>query len=303
MPDTKQHHIVCKHEQHNVRVAFWLHGDANSDHVIVCVHGLTRLATDFDALAAGLLQDAVARGLPTPRIVCIDVPGRGGSDWLPNPEWYQVPVYASLMLQVLAQLQPIRKLDWVGTSMGGLIGLAVAATQNTPLWPLSVPLHKMVLNDVGPEIAWEAVQRIGDYVADTGHFATLDQGLQYLEGRCAPFGPHTPEQWRALNTPALVPHAAGGWRLHYDPAIAQVFTHVTPESFAQGTEVLWQVYDGLTLPLLVVRGADSDLLPAAAARAMQQRGPHAQLVEFAGVGHAPTLVQPEQIAAVSHFLL
>ncbi len=287
-------------------MAFWQWGDAQAKHVILCVHGLTRQGRDFDALAQALLADAARRGRPPLRIVCPDVPGRGQSEWLRDPALYQVPVYAGAMLQLLAHLHrqaPVARLDWVGTSMGGLIAFGVAVAQGTSAWPLPAPLHKLVLNDVGPAITWESIERIGSYVADTGHYASEQDGIDRLRERFVNFGPHSSAQWEALNRPMLRVLPDGGWTMHYDPAIAKVFGNVSREAFEQGSELLWQVYDALTVPTLLLRGADSDLLTRDAAHAMQQRGPCAQLVEFAGVGHAPTLVQPDQTAAVCRFLL
>lgn len=278
-------------------MAYWQWGDASAAHVVICVHGLSRQGRDFDVLAQALCGRA-----KTPiRVVCPDVAGRGQSDWLRDPMGYQVPNYAADMLALLAQLKP-DTLDWVGTSMGGLIGLVVCGQ---PGLPLPVKVRRLVLNDVGPVIQWQALQRIGQYLGETGRFATVQQAADAMRLISTTFGPHTPAQWLALSAPMVKPinDGSGALTLHYDPAIALPFDKVTPDSAAQGEAMLWQLYDAITAQTLLVRGAQSDLLSHDTAMAMTQRGPKARLVEFAGVGHAPTLVQGDQVAAVTDFLL
>jgi pimeloyl-ACP methyl ester carboxylesterase len=283
------------------RMAYWewnATGDPVHPHVVVCVHGLSRQGRDFDTLARALSPHA--------RVVCPDVVGRGQSDWLADPMGYQIPQYAADMLALVAQLHqqgPITTLDWVGTSMGGLIGMAVAGQ---PGLPLPVPVRRLVLNDVGPVIQWEALQRIGLYLGQTVRFDSLQQAADAMWAISTSFGPHTPEEWLALSRAMVRPlpqEGGGGMTLHYDPAIAVPFKALTQESAVAGETVLWQLYDHITARTLVLRGAQSDLLSPATAQAMAQRGPRAQRVEFAGVGHAPTLVAADQVAAVTGFLL
>ncbi|HON30567.1 MAG TPA: alpha/beta hydrolase, partial [Ottowia sp.] len=276
--------------------------DAAAAHLVVCVHGLSRQGRDFDVLARALLARAAAQGQAL-RVVCPDVVGRGDSDWLKEPMGYQFPTYVGDMLTLLgtlAQQAPIARLDWVGTSMGGLIGLMLAGA---PDLPLPLPMRRLVLNDVGPVIEWQALQRIGQYLGKSGPFESVEAGAARLRELAPGFGPHTDAQWLALSRPMLRPAPQGGWRLHYDPAIAVPYAAVTEESSAQGEALLWQLYDQVTAETLVLRGADSDLLSAATARAMQARGPRPRVLEFAGVGHAPTLVADDQVAAVCDFLL
>ncbi len=310
-------------------MAYWQWGRPDSAHVVVCVHGLSRQGRDFDVLARTLCEQA-QDGI---RVVCPDVVGRGESDWLKDPMGYQLRTYASDMLAMLSQLQSqatVGSLDWVGTSMGGLIGLAVCGTPGLsvagppqgakapsggsaarepasagiPLLP--APVRRLVLNDVGPAIQWEAIVRIGTYLGKAGHFGSVQEAADAMWAISQSFGPHTREQWLALSRPMLrrVSSAADAlWRLHYDPAIAIPFKQETEESARQGEDVLWHLYDNIKAETLVIRGKQSDLLSPQTAQAMTARGPRARLVEFEGVGHAPTLTAADQVAAVAGFLL
>ena len=282
-------------------MAYWQWGNPAAAHVVVCVHGLSRQGRDFDVLAAHLV--GIAKG--NIRVVCVDVVGRGESDWLKDPMGYQIPTYAADMLALLGHLHAqvaITTLDWFGTSMGGLIGLVVCGQAGLPL---PVTVHKLVLNDVGPAIEWSSIVRIGTYLGAPITFDSVQQGADAMWAISKGFGPHTPEQWLALSRPMLRPvaDAPGKLRLHYDPALAVPFKQATEASTLQGEKTLWQLYDSITAQTLLLRGADSDLLSPATAQAMGQRGPKARLVEFASVGHAPTVVAADQLAAVTDFLL
>ncbi len=317
MSEPQLHHVFCPgasarhasadHDNNAAghRMAYWEWGDARNPHVIVCVHGLTRQGRDFDVLAGALSRHA--------RVICPDVVGRGHSDWLQDSAGYQIPLYAGDMLALLAQLNrkaPIQTLDWVGTSMGGLIGMAIAGTPGLPVRP-----RRMVLNDIGPALEWTALQRIGAYVGQTGQFDSLQHAADAMWAISSGFGPHTPAQWLALSRHMVRPlhwpagmamdpqaEVTGPLSLHYDPAIAEPFRSVTEEGTAQGEAALWALYDQITARTLLLRGMQSDLLSATTAHAMVQRGPKARLVEFDGVGHAPTLVADEQVAAITAFL-
>ena len=284
-------------------MAYWQWGNPVSAHVVVCVHGLSRQGRDFDTLARDLC--AQAETLPGGiRVVCPDVAGRGESDWLADPALYQIPTYVADMLVLLAQLHaqaPITTLDWVGTSMGGLIGLALCGQ---PGLPLPVPVRRLVLNDVGPALQWSAIARIGSYLGLGGPFSSVEEAADALWAISLGFGPHSPEEWLALSRPMLKPLIEGrsALRLHYDPAIAVHFKQATQASTSQGEATLWQLYDRVTAETLLLRGAHSDLLSRDTAMAMTQRGPRASLVELAGVGHAPTLVAADQRETVSRFL-
>ncbi len=281
------------------RLAYWDWPCAQegSHHVVVCVHGLSRQGRDFDTLAQALSERA--------RVIAVDVAGRGHSDWLADPMGYQIPTYAADLAALLMQLRaqdPQAVIDWVGTSMGGLIGMVVAA--QPPLAP-----RRLVLNDVGPSIQWEALQRIATYLGLDPSFDSEQAAMDYLAAISASFGPHTEAQWRALSLP-LLRERDGRWHLHYDPAIAmplKALTGMADQAQARqiasdGEASLWGLYDSITAPTLLLRGAQSDLLSEATASEMGARGPKARCVVFQGVGHAPTLVADDQVAAVRDFL-
>ena len=299
MSDPKLNYLPCADSGAGHRMAFWEWGDANAAHVVLCVHGLSRQGRDFDVLAQALVE----RASGALRVICPDVVGRGQSDWLTDPQGYQVPFYAGDMIALLAHLKPsTQTLDWVGTSMGGLIGLAVFGQKQVPL-PLN--LRRLVLNDVGPAIQWDSIVRIGQYLGRVVQFESLQQAADAMWAVSASFGPHTPAQWLELSRYMVKPvtGSATAVTLHYDPAIAVPFGALTQEAAAQGEAMLWQLYDAIQAQTLLLRGAQSDLLSHETALQMKARGPKARLVEFAGVGHAPTLVAADQVDAVARFLL
>jgi pimeloyl-ACP methyl ester carboxylesterase len=296
MSEPTLHFVNCPDALGSHRMAYWQWGNPQSEHVVLCVHGLSRQGRDFDVLAQALVAQS-----PHLKVVCPDVVGRGQSDYLRDPAGYQIPSYAADMLILLAELKP-KTLDWVGTSMGGLIGLVISGQ---PELPLTAPVRRLVLNDVGPVIEWQALQRIGEYLGRPVTFASAGAAADFLWTISASFGPHTPEAWLALSRHMVKPlsDGSGHFALHYDPAIAVPFRGMTPEAAVQGEALLWHLYDSVTATTLLTRGALSDLLSPATAHAMTQRGPGARLVEFAGVGHAPTFVASEQVQAVASFLL
>lgn len=299
MSEPKLNYLPCVDQGTGHRMAFWEWGAAEADHVVLCVHGLSRQGRDFDVLARSLVE----RSGGAVRVLCPDVVGRGMSDWLADPMGYQVPAYAADMLALLAHLQSTtRVLDWVGTSMGGLIGMAVCGQTQ---FPLPVPVRRLVLNDVGPVIQWESLVRIGQYLGRAVQFDSVQQAADAMWAVSVSFGPHTPAQWLELSRHMVKPVAGspGAVTLHYDPAIAVPFGAITQESAAQGEAALWQLYDGITAQTLLLRGAQSDLLSPQTAQMMSGRGPKARLVEFAGVGHAPTLIAADQVEVVCGFLL
>ncbi|MBC7413504.1 MAG: alpha/beta hydrolase [Herminiimonas sp.] len=270
---------------HSMAYKEW--GDPHNPNVLLCVHGVTRVSDDFDMLARSLAD--------TYRVVCPDVVGRGRSGRLANPQHYQVPQYVSDMVTLLARLDA-ETVDWFGTSMGGLIGIGLASLPGNPL-------RKVILNDIGPALNPEALTRIGGYIGQEVHFATFEEGVQYIRTISATFGPHTDEEWKKLASDVLRQDKDGRWIRHYDLGLAVPFKAATPESTRQAEAALWHAYDAITCPTLLVRGEHSDLLTREVAHAMTERGPHARLVEIAGVGHAPTFMHADQIAIAQNFLL
>ena len=262
------------------RVNYWDWGDAANPRVAICVHGLARNGRDFDVLA-----DALAT---THRVLAVDMPGRGDSDWLADPADYVFPTYLTTLTALIAR-SGAEVVDWVGTSMGGLLGIAIAAQPGSPI-------ARLVVNDAGPVIEPAALARIGTYVGLDPTFATFDEIEAYIRSVSAPFGALTDAQWRHLTATNVRQRGDGRWGLVYDPGIA------VPFRAAPAPADLWALWDAIRCPTLVLRGADSDLLSTATAAAMQQRGPRATVVEFAGIGHAPTLLDAAQVAPVLAFL-
>ncbi len=265
------------------RVAYLEWGNADNPEALVCVHGLTRCARDFDNLARALAGRY--------RVICPDVAGRGDSDWLADPMLYQIPQYVADMVTLIARLD-VEQVHWVGTSMGGLIGMALAAQKGSPV-------AKLVLNDAGPVIAKVALERIGQYVGKAPSFPSVEAAEKVIRATAAPFGPHSDAEWRFLTEVVLRKNADGSWRFHYDPRIAEPYRKDMPEKDIE----LWNVWNAVRCPTLVIRGAESDLLSRETAQAMTQHGPKAKLVELPGIGHAPTLLHEDQIAVVRDFLL
>lgn len=268
------------------KMAYAEYGDAANPNVLICVHGLTRVGRDFHRLASALADRY--------RVVCPDVVGRGASDWLRDPAYYALPQYVADMVTLIARLN-VDTVHWVGTSMGGLIGISLAGQAGTPI-------TKLVINDVGPRIDPQGVARIAGYVGGAPRFSSFDEAVNYIKRVTATFGLRTQQEWREI-TESVVKRDGDGYVLHYDPKIALPFRAMTPELAAASEAALWKLYDRIRCPTLLLRGADSDLLSRETAREMTERGPRARLIEFAGVGHAPMLMHEEQIAAVRDFLL
>jgi len=285
---------------HRIHYTDW--GSPDAGRIVICVHGLTRNGRDFDTLAQALLPDF--------RVICPDVVGRGKSDWLQAKEDYAYPQYCADMAAVIARAtgksheasgwlgrllgraqSEKKRIFWVGTSMGGLIGMVLAAQPNSPI-------ERLVLNDVGGTIPRAALERIGSYIGKDPRFKTLEELEDMTRLVLAPFGPLTDAQWRHLTVTGAKQNEDGSWGLCYDPGIAIPFrTGIL-------TDVnLWQYYDAIRCPTLLLRGAKSDLLPKDIATEMTWRGPKARLVEFEGIGHAPALMAGDQIGIVRDFLL
>jgi len=263
----------------NRRLAYLSWGNPQSSETVICVHGLTRNAHDFDVLSSTLCDKA--------RIISIDVAGRGHSDWLEDPAAYNYPTYCS-DAKLLCQALNIESAHWIGTSMGGLIGMFLAA-ENSGL------IKSLVMNDVGPHIPLEALDRIKTYVGSDTTFMNIEAGVAYFQATLSGFGQLTDTQWNNLAVHSLV-QENGTYRLNYDPRIANNFSSVSNDIS------LWDVWKEVNCPALVIRGSDSDLLTKETWHRMQTGKPLVELISFSNVGHAPALLDDEQIHAVERFI-
>jgi pimeloyl-ACP methyl ester carboxylesterase len=302
------------------RLAYTDWGEPNNPHVVICVHGLSRNSRDFDWLATALSTDV--------RVVCPDVVGRGESDWLQDRFAYCFPTYlsdaAALVARVtvtppqgqgqglLADLRDRLRgrprdpaapatLDWIGTSMGGLIGMLLAAKPGSPI-------RRLVLNDVGPFVPWAGLVRLKGHVGSDSSFADMDEVEKYFRRVCAEFGQLDDAYWHQLAEHSVSLGEDGRYTVRYDPAISRGLpVHMDPElpigpEFLRGID-LWNVWDAVDCPVLVLRGADSQVLPREVVDEMKRRKPELRVVEFEGVGHVPALATPDQIEVIRDFLL
>ncbi len=275
--------VLCMGAHGLHRMAYTEWGDPSNPQVVICVHGLTRNGRDFDFLARDLAAEC--------RVVCPDVVGRGRSEWLAVPADYGLPQYAADMVTLIARLH-VEQVLWLGTSMGGLIGMVLASQPKSPI-------TRLVLNDVGPLITAASIRRIGEYLGTAPKFSSLDEAEAYVRLVAATFGRLSDVQWRHLTEHAVRPAAGGGYEMRYDPGIAEPFR----KSMGDQDVDLWPLYDAIRCPTLVMRGAESDLLLHETALEMGRRGPQAEVVEIPGVGHAPMMLDEAQIGIVRSFLL
>ncbi len=276
--------VDCQNSDGNHRMAYHAWGNPSNPKVLICVHGLTRRGSDFNTLAQALCKDYY--------VVCPDVVGRGHSDRLQNPMTYAVPQYVADMASLVKYLG-VSQVDWFGTSMGGLIGMVYASMPHSPI-------RRMLINDVGPRIEPEAIKRLGSYVGQTFSFANRADALARLNAICATFGEHTPDEWETYNGPMLE-EKNGVWEMHYDPDIAVPFASVNPIMAKAGEMAMWHAFKQIHIPMLIVRGGNSDLLSAKTVAEMCKVNPYARSIEIPNVGHAPAFVKPEQIALAKEF--
>ena len=276
--------VQCSSGDTQHRMAYHAWGDPNNSRVLLCVHGLTRRGSDFKTLAQAMCKDYY--------VVCPDVVGRGDSDRLSNPMLYAIPQYVADITELVKKLG-VSQVDWFGTSMGGLIGMVYAAMPKSPI-------RRMLINDVGPKIEPEAIKRLGSYVGQPFAFANRADALTRLNQICASFGDHSPEEWEIYNGPMLI-QRDGVWIMHYDPNISVPFAAVNPIMAKAGEMAMWHAFKQIHIPMLIVRGGDSDLLSAATVAEMCKVNPHARSIEIPNVGHAPAFVKPEQIALAKEF--
>lgn len=282
-PRVRQDFVRCADAAGLHRMAYLEWGERNNPRVLVCVHGLTRNARDFDELARDLGRDF--------RVICPDVVGRGRSDRLTNKSGYTLAQYVADMMVLLARLE-VETVGWIGTSMGGLIGMQLAAQVDSPI-------SRLVLNDVGPVITAVSLKRIAEYVGRAPVFPDFKAAERYIRYVGAQFGPLSDGQWRHMTETSVREREDGSYELIYDPAIGDAF-RVTPLE----TDVeLWPLYDAIRCPTLALRGAESDLLTESVHAEMGMRGPHARLIEIPGVGHAPMLMDEPQRRLIREFLM
>lgn len=271
------YHSIAGHEIH---VTEW--GDPQAP-ALVMWHGLARVGRDFDTAAEHLA--------PLFRIICPDTIGRGLSSWSANPETdYTVPAYCAHAVELLDRLG-VGTANWVGSSMGGIIGMVLAGTPQT-----AGRIGKLVVNDVGPVLNPIAVERIKTYVGIVPELPSMARFEAFMRVAYAPFGPLTDTEWRHMAETSVRRRDNGTFSAHYDPAVMRVFI----ETF--DAVDLWTFFDAITCPVLVLRGENSDLLVPEVAGEMTRRGPKAQLVTVPGCGHAPMLNTPAQIAVLKGFL-
>ena len=276
--------VQCTNGDGSHRMAYHAWGDPSNPKVLLCVHGLTRRGSDFNTLAQAMSKDYY--------VVCPDVVGRGDSDRLQNPMMYAVPQYVADMASLVKHLG-VAHVDWLGTSMGGLIGMVYASMPNSPI-------RRMLINDVGPRIEPEAIKRLGSYVGQTFSFANRADALERLNAICASFGEHTPQEWEIYNGPMLI-QKNGLWEMHYDPDISVPFASVNPIMAKAGEMAMWHAFKQIHIPMLIVRGGNSDLLSAKTVAEMCKVNPYARSIEIPNVGHAPAFVKAEQIALAKEF--
>lgn len=279
---TGQFWAYALHDFHRIAYVEW--GDPDSPHVVICVHGLSRQGRDFDPLGYRLAKMGY-------RVVCPDLPGRGLSGWLKDPELYGLPQYAADMAALVAHLRVPGKIDWVGTSLGGLTGMVLAAAANTPI-------RRMVINDIGPFLPWAPIRHIGSRLRDAPRLHhNLASGESRLRTVLAAFGALTDEQWRHIAKHSFFREPNGGWRPHYDPGIGDAFRPGRVYSVS-----MWRDWDAISCPVLLLRGAQSDLLLASTADEMTRRGPPVTRVEIPECGHAPALLDDDQLRIVTDWL-
>ncbi len=277
-------YVTCTSPDGPHRMVYHAWGNPNNPRVLACVHGLTRSGSDFKTLAQAMSNDYY--------VVCPDVVGRGDSDRLKNPMLYAVSQYVADMASLIKQLG-VAQVDWFGTSMGGLIDMVYASMPNNPI-------RRMLINDVGPRIEPEAIKRLGSYVGQPFTFTNRADALQRLNEICASFGSHAPEEWEIYNGPMLV-QKDGLWVMHYDPDISVPFASVNPIMAKAREMAMWHAFKQIHIPMLIVRGGESDLLSAKTVAEMCKVNPYIRSIEIPGVGHAPAFVKPEQVALAKEF--
>ena len=287
MTAPRRNHVACAGPTGGHRMSWLEWGAADNPEVLLCIHGLTRCGRDFDYLASVMSHRY--------RVVCPDLVGRGDSDWLQQPQHYNLQQYLSDVTTLLAHLA-VDRVDWLGTSLGGIIGMTLAAQG------ADAPVRRLILNDIGAQLGAASLQRIAAYLDEQREFDSLAQAEAHFRDIYAPFGAMSDEQWRTFTASSVKTAANGKLQLHHDPAIAVAFRNEAAARDSDADIDLWSLYDAIVCPTLVVRGENSDLLTTATVAAMRQRGPRAEAVQMPGVGHAPMFNTAAQLAPLQDFL-
>ncbi|MEM7408249.1 MAG: alpha/beta hydrolase [Pseudomonadota bacterium] len=261
------------------RVAYREWGDPDNDNVLLCVHGISRNGRDFDNVAEALAGEY--------RVVCPDMPGRGGSEWMTEKRHYVQSLYESVCAALIARLN-VAHLDWLGTSMGGRIGMAMAAAPGSPV-------RKLVINDIGPHVPASGRADNFKHFGKDPRFATEEEAVRYVRETRAAFGPTTEAAWAKFCRDSLRQLDDGQWTLHYDPGLA------VTAGVAAASDT-WEEWARIRCPVLVLWGLQSKLLVAPTVERMRTSGPRAEIFEVPYAGHCPRLENDEQIGAVAEFL-
>lgn len=304
MSEPRLHYVTCTNPYGLHRMAYWEWGNPDNDRVLLCVHGVSRSGRDFDEVAHEMSK--------THRVICPDVVGRGASDFHENPDFYAVPNYVADMLTLIAHLKP-KTLDYLGTSMGGIIGMVLAGAnallkqktlKNTALpTETGIPLHRMILNDVGPKLEQAALARISDYIGLPTRFSSLEEAIQVLKVKAASFGPMADRHWEIFARAGLK-QEGNEWVQQYDLNIAKGFIALSsPEAVEKSEKTLWSMYKLIDIPTLIIHGEVSDLLSAESVDKMLVENVHASMVRIKGTGHAPALLEADQVAIIYNFLM
>lgn len=272
-----EHLIVPEH-----KIAF-IDWNENAKNTVVCMHGLISNSRDFDYLAARIASDF--------RVISIDIPGRGDSDWFEDKSLYQYPVYIADILALLASLD-ISEVDWIGTSMGGVAGMSLAAD-----YPHLI--KSLVLNDIGPEIPGRALAKMRKYVGMSPEFQDFSAAKRHLQMIYKNFGVVDDEHWNHLVTHTTYIDDKQKYRLKYDPQIAETFTvdQEKPEDI-----IFWDLWDKITCPTLLIHGTQSDILLQSTVDKMEKRH-NMETYKMYNAGHAPALVDDKEIEHIHRWLM
>lgn len=272
--------VLCLNPQGVHRMVYHEWGSADNSRVLLCVHGLARNSRDFDDLAKALSRDY--------RVVCPDIVGRGHSDWLPNGGGYEISQYLQDLMVLIGRLN-VEQVDWVGTSMGGILGMALASMANSPV-------RALVLNDIGAFIPSRSLKRIAGYLGDY-RFESLTEVEQFMRRNYLALRNLEDHQWRHLARHGSRARADGTLALHYDPAISAATAAAADEDID-----LWPIWRSIRCPQALLWGDRSDVLDAATVAQMQQENPELEVLQLSGIEHAPSLMEPEHIQWVQDWL-